>query len=122
MRLPHGGRGRAQRLQRHPHQGAQPSGAQELGAAEDLLSFYKGDIGDEKFIQSLFERGRPHGVCHLAAWAGVRASLKDTRVYAHSNVVGTSTLPEMAQPFGCRSVAMASSNNVYGDRQKAGGA
>ena len=43
-------------------------------------------------------------------------------MYAHSKVVGTSNVPEMARLFGCRSVSMASSSSVYGDRQKAGGA
>ena len=86
----------------------------------DRFSFYKGDIGDEKFIKLVFERERPVWVCHLAARAGVRASLEDPRVYAHSNVVGTTNILEMARLYGCRSVAMASSSSVYGDRKKNG--
>ena len=84
----------------------------------DRFSFYKGDIGNENFIKSVFERERPAWVCHLAARAGVRASLEDPRIYAHSNVVGTTNILEMARMYGCRSVAMASSSSVYGDRKK----
>ena len=65
----------------------------------------------------VFERERPSWVCHLAARAGVRASLEDPRIYAHSNVVGTTNVLEMARLYGCRSVAMASSSSVYGDRK-----
>jgi len=89
----------------------------KLKSDQDVFAFYKGDIGNEKFIKSVFERERPSWVCHLAARAGVRASLEDPRIYAHSNVVGTTNVLEMARLYGCRSVAMASSSSVYGDRK-----
>jgi len=80
--------------------------------------FHKGDIGDEPFIRNVFETERPTHVCHLAARAGVRASLEDPRIYAHSNIVGTTNILEMSRRIGVRSVAMASSSSVYGDRPK----
>ena len=43
------------------------------------FNFYQGDIADEKFLKSVFDLERPSYVCHLAARAGVRASLDDPR-------------------------------------------
>ena len=36
----------------------------------------------------MFERERPTHVCHLAARAGVRASIIDPYIYVHSNIEG----------------------------------
>ena len=36
----------------------------------------------------MFERERPSHVCHLAARAGVRASIIDPYIYVHSNIEG----------------------------------
>eukprot|EP00667_Euglena_gracilis_P003575 EG_transcript_3583 len=85
---------------------------------EDRFVFYKGDIGDEHFMRHIFEHEKPLYVCHLAARAGVRASLEDPRVYAHSNVVGTTIILDLARRTGVRSVAMASSSSVYGERKE----
>ena len=82
----------------------------------------KGTSGTRSSSSPYLSGSAPNGLCHLAAQAGVRASLEDPRVYAHSNVVGTNNVLEMVRLFGCRSVAMASSSSVYGDRRKAGGA
>ena len=40
------------------------------------------------FIGDVFERERPSHVCHLAARAGVRASIIDPYIYVHSNIEG----------------------------------
>ena len=44
-----------------------------------ISSFFTGDV---------FERERPSHVCHLAARAGVRASIIDPYIYVHSNIEG----------------------------------
>jgi UDP-glucose 4-epimerase len=46
------------------------------------------------FLGDVFERERPTHVCHLAARAGVRASIIDPYIYVHSNIEGE-ILPEV---------------------------
>jgi UDP-glucuronate 4-epimerase len=81
---------------------------------ENRLSIYKGDICDEEFMVSLFEKERPKWVCHMAARAGVRPSIQDPFVYIHSNIKGTTHLMELSHKFGVENFVFASSSSVYG--------
>jgi UDP-glucuronate 4-epimerase len=81
---------------------------------EKRLSIYKGDICDEEFMVSLFEKERPKWVCHMAARAGVRPSIQDPYVYIHSNIKGTTHLMELSHRFGVQNFVFASSSSVYG--------
>jgi len=85
-------------------------------ASQQGFVFYETDIADLAEMTKIFEREQPSLVIHLAARAGVRYSIEDPQVYAHSNVMGTTTILELSQRFKVRSVAMASSSSVYGDR------
>ena len=97
--------------------------AQEVSGVEanayQRFSFHQVDIGDFSSLEKVFEKERPSLVVHLAARAGVRASIADPLVYAHSNVVGTTNIFELSNRFKVRSIAMASSSSVYGDRPAA---
>ena len=52
---------------------------------------------------------------HLAARAGVRASVTDPASYVAINVTGTQTVLDAASRAGVRRVVFASSSSVYGD-------
>jgi len=80
--------------------------------------FYKGDICDKEFITDLFTREKPTHVCHLAARAGVRASILDPYIYVHSNIEGTTRLLDLARQFACQNFVYASSSSVYGNCDK----
>jgi len=82
---------------------------------ENRLTFYRGDICDEKLLDRIFREERVEWVCHLAARAGVRASIEDPYVYLHSNVEGTTRLLDMAVKYKVKNFAFASSSSVYGD-------
>jgi UDP-glucuronate 4-epimerase len=56
----------------------------------------------------------PEIVVHLAAQAGVRASIADPMGFVGSNVVGTMHLLEAARAHPPRHLVMASSSSVYG--------
>jgi UDP-glucuronate 4-epimerase len=58
-------------------------------------------------------------LCHLAALAGVRPSLRDPSRYVRYNIEGTLTLFEAARAADVVQVAFASSSSVYGVRDKA---
>lgn len=55
-------------------------------------TFIKGDITDEVFIDTLFEKHKFEGVIHLAAESHVDRSIKDPLAFVKTNVIGTMIL------------------------------
>lgn len=55
-------------------------------------TFVKGDITDEKFINTLFETHQFEGVIHLAAESHVDRSITDPLAFAKTNILGTMIL------------------------------
>jgi UDP-glucuronate 4-epimerase len=84
----------------------------------DRCSIHRGDICDADFISAIFENERPTHVCHLAARAGVRASIIDPYIYVHSNIEGTTRLLDLARQYACENFVYASSSSVYGSSTK----
>lgn len=82
------------------------------------LTIYRGDICDVDFISDVFEKERPSHVCHLAARAGVRASIVDPYIYVHSNVEGTTRLLDLSRQYFIKNFVYASSSSVYGCSDK----
>lgn len=73
----------------------------------------EGDIRDAALVRGLLSKG--DAVVHLAARAGVRPSLEDPVLYSSVNVVGTTTLLEVARAAGVAGFVFAGSSSVYGD-------
>lgn len=65
-------------------------------------------------VMETVARFEPELVVHLAAQAGVRASIADPLGFVGSNVVGTTHLLEAARKHPPRHLVMASSSSVYG--------
>lgn len=86
-------------------------------AAEKFV-LIEGDIRDKQFLQQLFDRYRPHVVIHLAAMAGVRASVDDPWLYLDINLSGTLNLLEMARSHETGNFVMASTSSVYGNTKQ----
>ncbi len=61
--------------------------------------FVKGDIVDEKFIYSLFEKNNFNAVIHLAAESHVDRSISNPNEFVMTNVVGTVNLLNAAKFF-----------------------
>ena len=81
------------------------------GAPFELVT---GDLRDRALITRLFAERRFDAVVHLAAMAGVRASVADPVTYYDVNLGGTLTLLEAARAHGCRRFVFASTSSVYG--------
>lgn len=81
---------------------------------EGRVSIYRGDICDRKLLESIFETENIKWVCHMAARAGVRPSIKDPFVYIHSNINATTHLMELSHKHGIENFVFASSSSVYG--------
>jgi len=82
------------------------------------VSIYRGDICNVDFMSDIFEKERPTHICHLAARAGVRASIIDPYIYVHSNVEGTTRLLDLARQYSISNFVYASSSSVYGCSEK----
>ncbi|MHC4606789.1 MAG: NAD-dependent epimerase/dehydratase family protein, partial [Planctomycetota bacterium] len=72
------------------------------------------DIRDASKMDALAAAG-PDVLVHLAARAGVRASVEDPVLYSDVNVRGTLGLFELCRAHGVKRVVYASSSSVYGD-------
>jgi UDP-glucuronate 4-epimerase len=81
--------------------------------AENFI-FHKADIRDEEAMEALFREHGFDAVIHLAAMAGVRASIEDPRLYFDVNLGGTLTLLEAAREHGHPPFVFASTSSVYG--------
>ncbi|MBI5134714.1 SDR family NAD(P)-dependent oxidoreductase [Candidatus Uhrbacteria bacterium] len=76
------------------------------------------DIRDYSALERVFGQYHFDAVCHLAARAGVRASLEHPRLYQEVNVGGTTNMLELSVRSGVGRFVFASSSSVYGNNKK----
>jgi UDP-glucuronate 4-epimerase len=75
------------------------------------------DIRDESALRSLFDEHPFDAVVHLAAMAGVRASIADPALYFDVNLGGTLKLLQAARAHGKPPFIFASTSSVYGNTE-----
>ncbi len=78
----------------------------------------EGDIRDVALLERLFAAQDISQVAHLAALAGVRASVRQTRLYMDVNLTGTMNLLEAAAAAGIKQFVLASTSSVYGETRR----
>jgi len=78
------------------------------------FDFQKLDISD-KMIVDHFKGEKFDGVINLAAWAGVRASVKNPWIYVDSNMTGTLNMLELCRHSGTWKFIVASTSSIYGE-------
>lgn len=78
----------------------------------------EGDLTDYELISTLFRENRFDCVCHLAAQAGVRYSLKNPAAYQKSNLEGHLNILEACRHAKVQRLVYASSSSVYGGNKK----
>lgn len=74
----------------------------------------EGDVRDRALVEQTFDRVRPQAVIHLAARAGVRASVDDPLSYVQVNEVGGLFVLEACRTRGGIPIVFASTSSVYG--------
>jgi len=86
----------------------------------DGFAFHQADIADREAMADIVNRnGTIDRVVHLAAQAGVRHSLENPFVYAHSNLIGHLVMLELCRNLdGLKHLVYASSSSVYGGNTK----
>jgi UDP-glucuronate 4-epimerase len=82
------------------------------------FKLYKADIRDLKTMERIFKKEKIDKIVHLAAMAGVRNSLRDPRLYADVNIMGSINILEMAVKYKIKNMVFASSSSVYGNNKK----
>ncbi len=80
----------------------------------DGVRFIEGDLRSSSSVRSALEG--VDAVAHLAARAGVRASLVDPALYVDVNITGTQVLLDGMREAGVERLVYASSSSVYGVR------
>jgi UDP-glucuronate 4-epimerase len=78
------------------------------------LEIVEGDIRNERLVRELLTSERFELVHHMAAMAGVRASIEKPALYFDVNVQGTVNLLEAMVVGGKPPLVFASSSSVYG--------
>ena len=80
------------------------------------FTLYETDICDAENLRKVFAENEFDTIVHLAAWAGVRPSLLNPKLYAQVNVNGTLNLLELAKEFNIKQFVFGSSS--FGLRDK----
>jgi UDP-glucuronate 4-epimerase len=78
------------------------------------FDFRKLDISDKTILEH-FKEDKFNGVVNLAAWAGVRNSVKNPWVYVETNMTGTLNMLELCRQTGTKKFIVASTSSIYGE-------
>ena len=82
------------------------------------FSFTKGNLENQKKLNSSINKFKPSIIIHLAAQAGVRYSIENPKIYLNSNIVGTFNVIECAKKLNIKHLIIGSSSSVYGANKK----
>lgn len=80
--------------------------------------FHEHDINNTGFLLSVLGGQSIDAVIHLAAKAGVRASIENPVGCAHFNITGTQSMLEFARKMEINTFIFGSSSSVYGNNDK----
>jgi UDP-glucuronate 4-epimerase len=74
----------------------------------------EGDVRDEPLVERIFSEHGVRRVAHLAALAGVRASIEQSQRYISVNTLGTTALLEASRRHDVEIFLLGSTSSVYG--------
>jgi UDP-glucuronate 4-epimerase len=84
----------------------------------DNFSLITGDIRSKVCLENIFYNHSFDLIIHLAARAGVRQSINNTKDFFDNNVTGTLNLLEFAKIYNIKKFIFASSSSVYGGNKQ----
>lgn len=82
------------------------------------FTFCEGSISDRGMLRRIFGEFQPEKVVHLAAMAGIRASMAEPHKYYDVNLTGTLNMVEAARDAKVQNFVFASTSSVYGNAVK----
>ena len=80
--------------------------------------FIEADVRDRTRLLEIFERHPIEAIVHLAARAGVRASIEQPHLYYDVNLIGTLNLLDAARRNNTGNFVFASTSSVYGNTKQ----
>lgn len=86
-------------------------------AIHPKAAFYKGDIRDKEFLQSVFRNEKIDGVIHFAASSLVEESMTNPIKYFDNNVYGTQVLLDVMREFNVKNIVFSSTAATYGEQE-----
>lgn len=97
--------------------------AQKRQNARELAQYpnfrmLEGDLRDTQLLARVFAQYRFSAVIHLAAMAGVRASVEEPELYYDVNLTGTLRLLEKSRQAGRPHFVFASTSSAYGRTER----
>ena len=84
-------------------------------AIHPSAKFYKGDIRDKDFLDTVFSKEKIDGVIHFAASSQVGESMKNPLKYYNNNLCGTEILLESMIEHGIDKIVFSSTAATYGE-------
>ncbi len=81
----------------------------------DLLHIYELDICDVAELEKIVSQENIDIICHIAACAGVRASVEKPELCIRTNIMGTLYILQLAKKYQIPHIVIASSSSVYGN-------
>jgi len=86
--------------------------------AQTSFSFVEADVRDRAALGAVFGTARPELVVHLAARAGVRASVAEPLLYTEVNELGGANVLSACHEAGNVPLLYASTSSVYGKTER----
>ncbi len=83
--------------------------------AHPSYQLVEGDVAERETVERVFAQRRPDLVVHLAAKAGVRASVADPHAYLRTNELGGLNVLDACVRHGNVPLCLASTSSVYGN-------
>ena len=77
------------------------------------VTFYKGDILDRDFLESVFEKENIASCIHFAGLKAVGESVEKPWEYYHNNLTGTLILVDVLKKYDAKNLIFSSSATVY---------
>jgi UDP-glucose 4-epimerase len=89
-----------------------------IEAVHEKARFYKGDIRDRAFLDSVFEKEKIDAVIHFAAYSLVGESMTNPLKYYDNNLCGTKVLLEAMVAHGIDKIVFSSTAATYGEPER----
>ncbi len=84
-------------------------------AIDSRAVFYKGNLQDKAFLETMMAKEQFDGVMHFAAKSLVGESMIKPLMYFDNNVYGTQILLEVMQAYAVKQIVFSSTAAVYGE-------
>ncbi len=89
----------------------------ESAARNENFVFVEGDVRDCDFLKNVMKEKEIDMVFHLAARAGVRASIENPEIYNDINIRGAISLAKACLDSSVKKMVYSSSSSVYGNSE-----